>query len=446
MTANPKVVGVKPKPRALIHGFDAETTKQLADLFPTSLEDGRSLGDLRLQEWDLVVAKGQTSQVPAHMDLVLFGTNFGAANAKGDNLRTLMVCFDGVTHAQEFFVWPGIHPDVSALAERVLLPRAQREGTNTVLATYEERPPFVESGFGRPTGSDSLDPREDWVTPFLCTTEPRVLAGSFVRIGGRSETWGLPEDLVDPVPWVRAAVRVWHQRSPEKYPHDPGWPSDPRWMTASERQLVDAVSDVERERAEYLDESVERETKLRAELRDAQDGAERGPRQLLTAQGDALLGTVQTVLEKLEFDVENRDAVVPAGTPRLEDLRVTSPQDDPNWVAIAEIRGYTGGAALNDLLRIHRFKQNFRDEMGRYPDRSWYLVNQFIGRDPGSPPRVLEAHPVELAEFERQGGMAMDTADLFELAGDVDAEVVSKADARGHLMAALGRATWTSDR
>jgi hypothetical protein len=175
-------------------------------------------------------------------------------------------------------------------------------------------------------------------------------------------------------------------------------------MTASERQLVDAVSDVERERAEYLDESVERETKLRAELRDAQDGAERGPRQVLTAQGDALLGTVQTMLEKLEFDVENRDAVVPAGTPRLEDLRVTSPQDDPNWVAIAEIRGYTGGAALNDLLRINRFKQNFRDEMGRYPDRSWYLVNQFIGRDPGSPPRVLEAHPVESPSSRGRAG------------------------------------------
>ncbi len=41
--------------------------------------------------------------------------------------------------------------------------------------------------------------------------------------------------------------------------------------------------------------------------------------------------------------------------------------------------------------------------------------------------------------------MAMDPADLFELASNVDAGTVAKAEARRHLMDSLGRATWPSD-
>lgn len=428
-----RIVGTNPRPRALIGGFDDETTERLAALFPSSLIlTDRTVG-WEWPEWDVVVIRGYLEGIPDSLDLLAFSPpDWGSAEGID---RGLNVRYVSTTYAREFHIPEDLHPDLLSLVERVLLPMARTQGGNRALGT--SHPMSMSSG-------QAVTQRESWLTPFLSTTEPRVLAGSFVRRGGRSEAWCLPEGVEDPVPWVRAALRVWHERTPERYPLDPGWPSDPEWMTADELMLTQAIKEMERERAELVAESERRELALRSDLRKAQDAAERGRRRLLTAKGDALVSSVMAALEELGFTVENRDESIPEGEPRLEDLRVTSP-DDPEWVAIAEVRGYSGGAAQNDLLRIGRFVLNFREETGRAPDRSWYLVNQFIGRDPGARPPVLEPHRAEISEFEAQNGLAMDTADLFRLVRAVDDGALTKTQARHHLMTSKGRATSRPD-
>jgi hypothetical protein len=185
-----------------------------------------------------------------------------------------------------------------------------------------------------------------------------------------------------------------------------------------------------------------REAELSAKLAECADAAESGPRRLLTAKGDDLVEAVHEALELLGFQVENRDLVNPPSD-RLEDLWVTSPLDDPNWIASVEVRGYSGGAALSDLLRIAgRFAPRFSATTGRPPSRSWYIVNQLIGRDPLTRPQVLAGHPNELAEFASQDGMAMDTADLFTLVRNVELGRFDRDDVRHMLAAGIGRITF----
>jgi hypothetical protein len=433
-----KVFGENPMPRALIVGFDDATTEALSRLFAhaRTYESGDAV---RSEEYDVLVTNGSERHVPSHFDVVTFGQHFGAADAKAHNDEPLAVLFEGVTHAREFKIASGLHPDLAALVERVLLPKVQASDVNPVLSTHPiDR--FAGLGGYTPVRYESLDPDEAWVKPFLCTTEPRVLAAAITRTGGRSEAWCLPEELNDdPVPWVKAAVRVWHERNPTRFPHDPGWPSDRRWMTRDETRLLDAIDTLEVERSSYVTESEERERALRDELRVAQDAAESGARRLLTAQGDDLVAAVITALERLGFDVEDRDKLVQPGEPRLEDLRVTVPGDDPDWVALVEVKGRSGGAAVGDLLKLGRFVENFIEAEGRRPSRRWYVVNQFIGLDPVSRQPILHGSEGDLAVFERQDGMAMDTTQLFDLVRSVEDGMTDAAEARHHLMAQLGR-------
>jgi hypothetical protein len=434
------VIGARPKPRALIAGFDDVTTEQLGALFPTW--QPHEVGDAIWSEgWDVLVANGSVSNVPNHLDVVAFGRHFGASNAESSHDDwSVNVLYKGFTIAHEFRVGSDLHPDLEALVERMLLPSVRAREANDFLTSYERNPWAGFGGSSRPPRYEPLSPRESGVTPFLCTTEPKVLACAFVRQGGTSVMWCLPEELSDdPVPWVRAAVRVWHERNPKRFPHDPGWPSDRRWMTSDETRLLDAIDTLEVERNAYVAESEQRERAFRDELRLAQDAAESGARRLLTAQGDDLVAAVTTALERLGFDVEDRDKLVQPGEPRLEDLRVTAPADDPEWVALVEVKGRTGGAAVGDLLKIGRFVENFIETEGRRPSRRWYVVNQFIGQDPGSRQLILHGHDADLAVFARQDGMAMDTAQLFELVRSVEDGSTEAADARRHLMTQLGR-------
>jgi len=117
---------------------------------------------------------------------------------------------------------------------------------------------------------------------------------------------------------------------------------------------------------------------------------------------------------------------------------VTSP-GDPYWIALAEVKGRSGGAATNDLLQLGRWVEIFIETEQRRPSRRWYLVNQFIGGDPATRPAVFADAPQVLANFTGLDGMAMDTADLFRVARDVEAGTLSQEEARTKMMTAVGR-------
>jgi hypothetical protein len=124
---------------------------------------------------------------------------------------------------------------------------------------------------------------------------------------------------------------------------------------------------------------------------------------------------------------------------RREDLRVGLRGSE--WCAIVEVRGYKGGAQVNDLMRIERFATRYAADVGKPPDSRWYIVNQFVGRDPDQRPPMLESNPVELADFAEAGGLVADTTEIFRLARDVESGVLTQESARRALLDCRGRFT-----
>lgn len=49
----------------------------------------------------------------------------------------------------------------------------------------------------------------------------------------------------------------------------------------------------------------------------------------------------------------------------------------------------------------------------RQPSGRWYVVNQFINTDPSTRPGPLVASPDDVEVFASQGGLVVDTRDLF---------------------------------
>jgi hypothetical protein len=249
--------------------------------------------------------------------------------------------------------------------------------------------------------------------PFVVTAKGAILAGRFRRKGDRAECWSLPEYAEELAPeFIEAALAEWYKLDPETFPSS-GWVELPRWRTSEENRLAGELDALHAERAVLLAAIAKREEALLADQVKAKQAAETRERVLLTGTGDALVETVAACLADLGFDVRNMDAVYPAKD-RREDLQVTDP-DTPGWVALAEVKGYTTGAKGNDLLKFGRYRLRYFQDNNEEAEAAWYIVNQFSGDDPGTRESVLAASEPELATFAEDGGLAIDTADLFRL-------------------------------
>jgi hypothetical protein len=165
--------------------------------------------------------------------------------------------------------------------------------------------------------------------------------------------------------------------------------------------------------------------------------ANRHERGLLTAQGDDLVDAVRACLEEIGFHVVNVDQEIATKGDRREDLRI-SDHDRPDWVAIAEVRGYKRGAQLNDLLRISRFVARYVQEAGRMPDASWYIVNHNMDQDPSIRPTPLASNPTEVTTFVDGNGLIIDTRFLFKKLMEVRSGLIESRDLRLALISGTG--------
>jgi hypothetical protein len=275
------------------------------------------------------------------------------------------------------------------------------------------------------------------IRPFLLTGRGKILAGRFTRAGGRAECWCLPDYTQTIAPeWIEVALAEWYKLDPETFPSS-GWVELPRWRTYEENRLAGELDAIRAERAAFLAATEEKEEALLTDLVKAKQAAETRERVLLTGTGDVLVETVAACLTELGFDVRNMDAVYPAKD-RREDLQVTDP-DTPGWVALAEVKGYTTGAKGNDLLKFGRYRLRYFQDNKEEADAAWYVVNQFSGDDPGTRESVLAASEPELATFAEDGGLAIDTADLFQLWMAVRENRLSAEQARASLTSMTGR-------
>jgi hypothetical protein len=261
-----------------------------------------------------------------------------------------------------------------------------------------------------------------------------VLAARYLR--PESEGWVLPADVGDIVPWVKAAVRAWHDQDRSRFPSIADWNVEPPWLTPREEELVADVKEAERNLARAVEQHEGRITALRRELENAVEDSDRMDRAVLTERQSTLVEHVRQFLSELGFAVTDIDQERPTND-LLEDLRVNEPSD-PDWIALAEVRAYKGGAAVNDLQRIARFVLRYFQECGREPSARWYVVNQMVGQDPSTRPIPLASNPNELQTFAEDGGLVIDTSELFRLVMNVRRGLIDQDAARQEIREARG--------
>ena len=425
-----EVIGRNPSPRILIRGFTEEAAAGLAAIAPTV---GRvdHPDEVRQEEWDLLVTD---RNVPRDLSKALFVLTIGA-DEQGfpDDLtdlngQTSYVAHNRMTLATEFVVEPGLPPAIDALVRRSLVPTAQLLAKKRLLKVIHEEWRLQTLRFG---------PTPPAVKPFLRTTEGLAIAGRFERRGGAAECWVLPFGC-EPVEWTRVMLDFLSARDPARFPRAADWTLDRRWWTDAEEAAQERLRQVVDDRDQAMAAAERLVGEAEETAAQATQQAIIGERRLLSAQGHELLQAVTQALEQLGFAVEARDEQAAEGD-LLEDLRVRD-AEFPDWVAIAEVRGYRRGAQLADLNRLHaRFRLRFVQEMDKLPDAMWYVVNHSIGTDPGTRQPALGSHPAGMELFAEDGGLVIESQFLYDLWMQVRKGAMTKDEGRLQIRESVGR-------
>ena len=426
---NARVFGRQPSPRVLVQGFTEDIAQRLGARFPTVRVVGE-LQEVRHAEWDLLITSATNVHADAELFVISIGSHrFGsfrsAAIPPMEKAVLDLVSIDA-TKAREFVIPADVEPEVARLAQEDLLP--------CIAARTNRYVHFLHRSTGH---TKNMSPGV--IQPFVETTEPRAIAARFQRReDGPEEWWILPEGA-DPVRWAEVACRVWSKTAPERFPPLSDWKRDPAWFTTAEAAIASELRELEAERAAVVQDLDSRIALVGKRLEAEHAEADESERRLLASQGDDLVDATEQALTQLGFVIRNMDKELPQND-RREDLRVS----DDSWITIVEVRGYKGGAAVNDLLRISgRFVPRYFKDEGAVPNAAWYVVNQFLQESPAARQLVLAGNDIEVQTFgdSEPPGLVIDTVDLFRLVTAVRAGDLDPAVARQQLTSQTGRFT-----
>jgi len=416
-----RVLGRRPGPHLLIKGYGVDVANRLRDLFPT-IDHVTTFDEFALNEYEALLTTDTVEYELRRLHTIVIpkavpSGQMVAAIYQQSWVRPWVVAYTRSTVATELRVADGLPDALAELVFRELLPVIQPQVRKKTIG-----------------GDLWVQSQTGWIEAFALTSDDEILAGQL--LDAAAPCWVLPAEIGDPVPWLRCAYDIWSADHPDLFPPRPNWRKREEWQTVEEGNAVAAIRAagtalVEAEKKAYADGGV-----AFAALDAATRAADLGVRRLLTAQGDELRDAVTDCLSDLGFAVQVMDHTATKGD-LLEDLRVTD-ASAPAWIALAEVRGYKGGAALNDLLRIGRFVKRFLRETGKEPSRTWYIVNSFFDRDPTDREEPLRSNPKEVATFAADNGAVIDTRVLFRIVQDVAAGRLARDGARAHLRDALG--------
>jgi len=387
----------------------------------------QSLTEVAQNEWDVLVTRMGVGDAAPHLfALVVEGADTstrdcGWADVKGVGV-SVSVNFSGLSVARELEVPADLPAALHTVVVDWLAPAAQAQTQHRLLQTFGARI------------------YERLIRPFLRTSGGNVLAGSFRRTKGRADCWCLPSYVTNLLPWATVALPEWRELAPDRFPQNDPWQSRAEWRTPGELALISERTQLENAQAAAEREFQDRLKGVDERLRALSAAADSNERALLTSKADILKNVVIKCLRHLGFVVEDMDPLRPQGD-KLEDLQVRDP-DYPDWIALAEVRGYARGAQLSDLMRMQRFATRFQKDNLRLPDRLWYVVNHSILTDPSDRQSALASNPNEVQAFAESGGLVIDTVELFKLVGAVDGRLLTPADARSSVHGAAGRFTY----
>jgi hypothetical protein len=247
--------------------------------------------------------------------------------------------------------------------------------------------------------------------PLLLDLDRYALAALYRPPGRSVEYLFLPENISDIAPWLLYMFKRWAEALPDVFPSQPEWTSNPMWMTAEELSALSNVAERRADEERVVAEQRALVAVAEASLETTRESVDASERQLLTAGDTPLVDIVHQTLEMFGFEVTNVDDGLAEGQAKKEDLRVA----DGGWLAICEVKGYSKGGKLVDLQKLNGFATLYAVETGSAPSAMWFVVNQFRGTDPSSRPQLLQGADEYLQVFAHQGGLAIDTRDLFRI-------------------------------
>lgn len=347
------------------------------------------------------------------------------------------------TSAREF-IQPSIeNPEIERLVERELAPLVQGRVTNSCISLSVVAPllkwkePKDYLALQQVTNRVIKEFIDSTTKPLLYDSGKNIIAFFYENIQDGTQHWCLPEG-VDIAVWVRELIKIWHARSPEMFPIRSKWKDIAKFQTTEEAEKIREINSFMERRRTLIAELDARENELKESLEKAHQAAEAGVRRLVTSQGSTLVYAVRDSLEYLGFTVRESDADSTPGD-LLEDLQI-SDSNHAGWVALTEVRGYAGGAKVNDLLRTTRFATRYAASTGNPPSAIWYIVNSFIGRTPSERIPPFQSNPNEINSYgEHHNGLIIDTTELLSAHLAAKCGKVSAATIRRSLATSCGR-------
>jgi hypothetical protein len=281
------------------------------------------------------------------------------------------------------------------------------------------------------------------MTPFLTESlsNPLTLCGLFEQedeeLGGLVDSviWLPAQARSHLKEWLLFAIRRWRTFDSEAFPEKPEWASRAEWSVREELDAREALNAFDRAESDRLAGVEVERSRLVRHIESARKSGD-DHRAMLTSTGAELVAEVAGAFRSLGFTIIDADDLPQHKGMKREDLRII----DSKWVALAEVKGYSGAAKSNDLLQVSGAVRPFMLAEKRAPDAVWYIVNAYRWVDPSQRPVALTERNADVSTFgEMHDGTVIDTRDLFRLCRSVEMGDLSQQQARDKLKNASPR-------
>lgn len=193
--------------------------------------------------------------------------------------------------------------------------------------------------------------------------------------------------------WFAAFLTDLNESDPSRVPQLPPRLTSPSdWYTPEERHLS---AQIEKATAD-INALVAKRERLQTDLAEAEERGNRGVRRGIWADGEDLVAAVTEILRDFGFDVQDMDAGLEPNEQKYEDLRLTIP-NQPDWEAIAEVKGYGDGTKTRGNRQINEYVKRFIRAEGREPDIILWIANPYRNIDDPSSRPLPGGHVEEAA-------------------------------------------------
>lgn len=421
-----------PHPRVLFFGIDGDDLEVMKALVPTA----------RFVEWNETVEEDEydaavtTQEDPgrlsSHLHVLAIGAQTLDMKDLGEGSSTSFGRYFE-THADQLEIPDGLPNDLERLISRSIVPNLAR-GTEKHTWGYH-----VGRFHGRTTAVQTGDLEGDCV-PFLHAGPAKMPIALERRREGQDSaiSWAISAETTYRVDWFRLFLKRVREVDPDKFASDAEWRTSPAWATPHAMKLIREGDAVRKTREEFLAESDKKIRENEHALRASLDVASGDVLRILTSQGEPLVDAVTDVLTRFGFSVENMDPIHVArhGT-KFEDLQVRD-LDDPDWVAIVEVKGFSKGVKVNEIAKVtQRPVVQFLKDNNKAPSAVWAIANHNMTLDPQHRGSFVGKPDVDLHNFENvDGGACFDTRDVYRLWRTVESGETSARAAKTALKSA----------